>query len=155
MEAVIFAGLQGAGKSTFYQERFFATHLCISLDMLKTRHRERRFLQTCLETRQPFVVDNTNPTRAERQVYIEAARQAGFRVIGYYFQSKIEGCKRRNEIAAQCITRHHAHHYLGFAETQWKLFQKENPPRVKPLLYVYRVLLTGIHLMQTGVSRRT
>ena len=55
------------------------------------------------------------------------------------------------EIAAHCITRHHAHHYLGFAETQWKLFEKEKPPRVKPLLYVYRVLLTGIHLMQTGV----
>src|SRR5215472_7763398 len=55
------------------------------------------------------------------------------------------------EVAAQCVTRHHAHHYLGFAETQWKLFEKENPPRVKPLLYVYRVLLTGIHLMQTGV----
>jgi uncharacterized protein len=55
------------------------------------------------------------------------------------------------EIAAQCITRHHAHHYLGFAETQWKLFEKENPPRVKPLLYVYRVLLSGIHLMRTGM----
>jgi predicted nucleotidyltransferase len=55
------------------------------------------------------------------------------------------------EITAQCVTRHHAHHYLGFAETQWKLFEKENPPRVKPLLYVYRVLLTGILLMQTGV----
>jgi predicted nucleotidyltransferase len=54
-------------------------------------------------------------------------------------------------IAGNCITRHHAHHYLGFAETQWKLFAKESPPRVKPLLYVYRVLLTGIHLMQTGV----
>jgi predicted nucleotidyltransferase len=54
------------------------------------------------------------------------------------------------EIARQCITRHHVHHYLGFAETQWKLFEKENPPRVKPLLYVYRVLLTGIHLMQSG-----
>jgi uncharacterized protein len=54
------------------------------------------------------------------------------------------------EIAAQCVTRHHAHHYLGFAETQWRLLEKENPPRVKPLLYVYRVLLTGIHLMQTG-----
>jgi predicted nucleotidyltransferase len=54
------------------------------------------------------------------------------------------------EIATQCVTRHHAHHYLGFAETQWNLFEKENPPRVKPLLYVYRVLLTGIHLMQTG-----
>jgi uncharacterized protein len=55
------------------------------------------------------------------------------------------------EIAKECITKHHAHHYLGFAETQWKLFEKEAPPRVKPLLYVYRVLLTGIHLMQTGV----
>lgn len=54
-------------------------------------------------------------------------------------------------IATECLTRHHAHHYLGFAETQWNLFQKENPPRVKPLLYVYRVLLTGIHLMRTGV----
>ena len=53
-------------------------------------------------------------------------------------------------LAPACITRHHAHHYLGFAHKQWTLFQKENPPRVKPLLYVYRVLLTGLHLMRTG-----
>jgi len=49
-----------------------------------------------------------------------------------------------------CITRFHSHHYLGFAETQWNLFDKERPRRLKPLLYVYRVLLTGIHLMRTG-----
>ena len=53
------------------------------------------------------------------------------------------------------VTKHHAHHYFGFAETEWKLFLKgsgERPPirRVKPLLYIYRVLLTGIHLMRTG-----
>ncbi|MBD1826035.1 nucleotidyltransferase domain-containing protein [Microcoleus vaginatus GB1-A2] len=53
-------------------------------------------------------------------------------------------------IASNCITKHHSHHYLGFAQTQWKLFEKERPRRVKPLLYVYRVLLAGIHLMQTG-----
>ncbi|MEG4421247.1 nucleotidyltransferase domain-containing protein [Microcoleus sp. LAD1_D5] len=53
-------------------------------------------------------------------------------------------------IASHCITKHHSHHYLGFAQTQWKLFEKERPRRVKPLLYVYRVLLAGIHLMQTG-----
>lgn len=53
-------------------------------------------------------------------------------------------------LAPGCITKHHAHHYFGFAETQWKLFQKADPPHVKPLLYVYRVLLTGIHLMRTG-----
>ena len=54
------------------------------------------------------------------------------------------------QIAKECITRHHSHHYLGFAETEWKLLNKENPKRIKPLLYVYRVLLTGIHMMQTG-----
>jgi predicted nucleotidyltransferase len=54
------------------------------------------------------------------------------------------------EIAAGCVTKHHSHHYLGFAATQWDLFQKDTPPCVKPLLYVYRVLLTGIHLMRTG-----
>jgi len=54
------------------------------------------------------------------------------------------------EIGKRCVTRYHSYHYLGFAETQWKLFEKERPRRVKPLLYVYRVLLTGIHLMRTG-----
>ncbi|MFN7924958.1 MAG: nucleotidyltransferase domain-containing protein [Bryobacteraceae bacterium] len=54
------------------------------------------------------------------------------------------------EISRGCITRRHSHHYLGFAATQWNLFEKEQPRRVKPLLYVYRVLLTGIHLMRTG-----
>ena len=49
-----------------------------------------------------------------------------------------------------CVTRHHAHHYFGFGETQWNLFDKEQPRRVKPLLYTYRVLLTGVHLMRTG-----
>jgi predicted nucleotidyltransferase len=53
-------------------------------------------------------------------------------------------------IAKSCITRYHSHHYLGFAETEWKLLNKESPTRIKPLLYVYRVLLTGIHMMRTG-----
>jgi predicted nucleotidyltransferase len=46
------------------------------------------------------------------------------------------------------LTRFHAHHYIGFANNQWELFRKESVPRVKPLLYTFRVLLTGIHLMQ-------
>lgn len=54
------------------------------------------------------------------------------------------------DLARRCITRHHAHHYLGFSENQWRLFDKERPRRIKPLLYTFRVLLTGIHLMQTG-----
>src|SRR5947209_2516242 len=54
------------------------------------------------------------------------------------------------QIGRGCVTRFHAYHYFGFAETQRKMFEKEHPRRVKPLLYVYRVLLTGIHLMRTG-----
>jgi uncharacterized protein len=54
------------------------------------------------------------------------------------------------EIGKKCITKFHAHHYLGFAKTEWKLFEKETPHRVKPLLYIFRVLLTGIYLMQTS-----
>lgn len=53
-------------------------------------------------------------------------------------------------LAPRCLTRHHVNHYMGFAQTELRLFQKEDPPRVKPLLYLYRVLLTGIHLMRTG-----
>ena len=97
MEAVIFMGLQASGKSTFFKERFFDTHVRINRDMLKTRHREKLLLQACLEGKQRFVVDKTNPTRTHRQVYIEAARAAGFRVVGYYFQSRIEDCTDRNE----------------------------------------------------------
>jgi len=62
-----------------------------------------------------------------------------------------EGHKELKTLAQGCVTRHHSSHYLGFAATQWGLFAKEDPPRVKPLLYVYRVLLTGIHLMRTGI----
>lgn len=51
-------------------------------------------------------------------------------------------------LAPACITRHHAHHYLGFARTQYELFRRTD--ELKPLLYTVRVLLTGIHLMRTG-----
>jgi len=83
MEAIVLCGVQGSGKSTFYRDRFLETHVRVSLDLLRTRTREAAFLKLCLDTRQPFVVDNTNPTPAERRRYVEPARAAGFRVIGY------------------------------------------------------------------------
>jgi predicted nucleotidyltransferase len=52
-------------------------------------------------------------------------------------------------LVPQIITRNHAHHYLGFGRTNHALFLKGNPPRVKPLLYTFRGLLTGIHLMRS------
>lgn len=83
MEAVILCGVQGSGKTTLYRERFLATHVRVSMDLLRTRRREAAFLQLCLDTQQRFVVDNTNATAAERRRYVEPARAAGFKVIGY------------------------------------------------------------------------
>jgi predicted kinase len=100
MQAVIFCGTQATGKSSFYRERFFRTHVRLSLDLLRTRHRERLLLQACLEARQPFVIDNTNPTRRDRARYVEPARAAGFRVIGYYFDAPLEAALRRNAARA-------------------------------------------------------
>jgi predicted kinase len=96
MEAIIFIGIQATGKSTFFQQRFFDTHVRINLDMLKTRNRERILLAACLEAKQPFVIDNTNLTRQARAGYIGQAKAARFRVTGYYFQSALQAALERN-----------------------------------------------------------
>jgi predicted kinase len=96
LEAVIFTGIPGSGKSTFFKERFFHTHVRINLDMLRTRRRAAILLRACLEARQPFVVDNTNTTTEGRAYYIGMARAAGFRVEGYLFMSSLAESLARN-----------------------------------------------------------
>jgi predicted kinase len=96
MELVVFIGIQAAGKSTFYKERFYRTHVRLNLDMLKTRRREEALLKACFESRTRFVVDNSNLTRQERARYIAPARRAGFAVAGYFFESRVADALRRN-----------------------------------------------------------
>ena len=98
MEAILFTGIQATGKSTFYKQNFVDTHIRINLDMLRTRHREAIILQACLDAKQSFVVDNTNPTLANRQKYIGLAKPLGFTIIGYYFQSKVKEAIARNNL---------------------------------------------------------
>jgi predicted kinase len=96
MEAVIFVGIQASGKTTFYRQRFFDSHIRISLDVLRTRHREQILFSACLEAKQPFVIDNTNPLPIDRARYIEPARAAGFRVVAYFFETTLKDAIRRN-----------------------------------------------------------
>jgi predicted kinase len=96
MEAIILVGVQGSGKTTFYRQRFFDTHVRINLDMLRTRHREKLLLAACLAAKQPFVVDNTNPLPADRARYIGLAREAGFRVVAYFLESTLREAIQRN-----------------------------------------------------------
>ena len=98
MEALIFIGTQGAGKSSFFRERFFDTHVRINLDMLRTRRREELLVAVCIEAGQPFVIDNTNPLPSDRARYIEPARAAGFRAVAYFFEASLREAMQRNNL---------------------------------------------------------
>ncbi|MDE7284806.1 MAG: AAA family ATPase [Lachnospiraceae bacterium] len=94
--AIIFIGIQASGKSTFYHERF-KDYVHINLDTLHTRNKENILLQECVERGRSFVVDNTNPTREDREKYIRAAKDNGYCIHGYYFQSSVSDCIARNQ----------------------------------------------------------
>ncbi|BDD10171.1 hypothetical protein FUAX_26030 [Fulvitalea axinellae] len=98
MQAIIFTGIQASGKSTFYKDNFFNSHIRISMDLLNTRNKENRFLETCVQTSSKFVIDNTNPTAEERKKYINLAKENKYEVIGYYFSTSIQDAFRRNDL---------------------------------------------------------
>lgn len=97
IDAIVFCGLQGSGKSTYFARRFGDTHVRLNLDMLRTRNREDILLHACLAAQQPFVADNTNPTPGQRARYAALARAAGFEVVEcYWFDVAIERCIAQN-----------------------------------------------------------
>lgn len=99
-ECVILIGLPASGKTTLYREKFAATHRHISKDaMPNVRNkaaRQRQMIAAALAERVPFVVDNTNPTRADRAAIIEQAKAAGARVAGYFLNVTMREAVARN-----------------------------------------------------------
>ena len=95
---IIFIGIQGAGKTTYYKQHLSDTCLHVSLDELHTRNKERLLIEDCIRNGRDFVVDNTNPTRSDRERYILPAKNADYRVIGYFFESKLKDCIARNDL---------------------------------------------------------
>ncbi|KXX67045.1 AAA family ATPase [Flammeovirga sp. SJP92] len=98
MQAIIFIGIQASGKSTFYKNNFFNSHIRISMDQLNTRNKESQFLATCFKTQSRFVVDNTNPSKVEREKYIQQAKENKYEVVGYYFSTPIHEALKRNDL---------------------------------------------------------
>lgn len=98
MNLIIFIGIPATGKSTFYFERFRNTHIRINLDMLRTRHRESILFRACLESKTQVVIDNTNPTKDDRARYIGPARDAKYKVVGYFFESRKADAVSRNQL---------------------------------------------------------
>ena len=99
-ELVIFVGLQASGKSTFFRERFAATHEHVSKDLFRNnRNRNRRqgqLVEAALRAGRPVVVDNTNPIAEDRRPLVELGRRFGARIVGYHFDSGTRECLARN-----------------------------------------------------------
>ncbi len=91
MQLIIFIGVQASGKSTFYKQHFYNTHLRLNLDMLKTRHRENMLFEACLASKTKMVIDNTNPTKEDRVRYMQRAKDTGFKIVAYYFETDLKG----------------------------------------------------------------
>ena len=100
MELVILVGLPDSGKSTFFRDRFAATHVLVSKDLLKNNRqparRQHELIEQALGQDRSVVVDNTNPRRTDRAGLIELARRHGARVTGYVFTSGAADCLARN-----------------------------------------------------------
>lgn len=94
---IIMIGIQGSGKSEFCSRYLADEYVRVNLDTLKTRNNEKRLISACIAQGDSFVVDNTNPTVADRKKYIDAAKEAGYEVIGYFMESKLQECIRRND----------------------------------------------------------
>jgi len=112
MEMIIFIGIPATGKSSYYKKNFYDSHIRINLDMLKTRHREKVLSRACLESKQQFVIDNTNLTTELRKPYIDTVKEFGFKIIGYYFQSSVKvalefNAKRENKVPDVAILSGH------------------------------------------------
>lgn len=100
MELIIFTGIQGSGKSTFYKQTFFTSHIRVSLDLLNTRNKENKLLEFCFQTQSKIVVDNTNPTAENRAKYIELGKRFKYKIISCTFESRYKECLERNNLRA-------------------------------------------------------
>jgi predicted kinase len=100
-ECVILIGLPASGKTTFYRERFAATHDHVSKDMMRHNRRPQRrqeqLLAAALADGRSVVIDNTNPSVAVRAPLIAVARANGAEVAGYVFRTEAADALRRNQ----------------------------------------------------------
>lgn len=104
--AIIFVGIQGCGKTTFFRKRiepYMKDWKHISMDELHNRNKEAAMVRECIENRQSFVIDNTNPTKEERKRYLDMLEGKGYRVMCYFFQSRVQDCIERNKLRGETV----------------------------------------------------
>ncbi len=104
--AIIFVGIQGCGKTTFFRKRiepYMKSWKRISMDELHNRNKEAAMVRECIENRRSFVIDNTNPTKEDRKRYLDMLDGKGYRVMCYFFQSRMKDCVERNRLRGELV----------------------------------------------------
>lgn len=100
LELVIFTGLPGSGKSTYYREHYAATHVHVSKDLMPNvrarDERQWREIEAALAAGRSVVVDNTNPSREARAPLIALGRRFGAKIVGVFFDVDASVCIVRN-----------------------------------------------------------
>ena len=92
----IMIGIQASGKSGFCKSNL-KEYVRINLDELNTRNKECIAIMEAIQSGVDIVIDNTNPTKADREKYVSIAKNHGYEVIGYFMQSRLQECIDRNE----------------------------------------------------------
>ena len=102
MQVIFLIGLQASGKSSFYRSRFLDSHVLVSKDLWpNARNRDARQIrevEKALGEGRKVVVDNTNATVGDRAPVLALATRYGAEVVGYYFESRVEDCLKRNAV---------------------------------------------------------
>lgn len=97
MRAAIFIGIQASGKSSFYEKVLSPLgYVHVSMDLLHNRNKEEALIRECLREGRDMAIDNTNPTRVERERYLSILQEAGCPVDCYFFKSVVRDCVERN-----------------------------------------------------------
>ena len=100
LELVVFIGLPGSGKSTYFRAHFAATHVHVSKDLMPNARRrddrQERDIEAALAAGKSVVVDNTNPSREVRAPLIGLGRRHGARIIAIYFDADVRTAIMRN-----------------------------------------------------------
>ena len=92
----IMTGIQASGKSAFCRE-YLQAYDRVNLDTLHTRNKENMAIDEAIRAGRDVVIDNTNPAASDRRKYILRAKENGYRVVGYFMQSRLQECIARNE----------------------------------------------------------
>jgi bifunctional polynucleotide phosphatase/kinase len=83
-ELVVFVGMPGSGKSTYYNN-YLLDHIHIEQDKLGNRAKVLKELDKSLTTGKSIVIDSTNPGQDGRMEYSEKARRYNYKIKVLYF----------------------------------------------------------------------